>query len=194
LYSEIFFNRHLKFQYPPSSLFAIAGLLWLVGPERIRTQECMVFELPTLNDVLGWAFILMSALSAAALLEIGLRRRLSGPSSLPMIAGRVGIVIALTVTLYPVVKAYPLGHIQVWLNGAFALGLLCWATNRKAPSGVLIGLMALVKPHYGLFVLWAALRREWRFAGAFAATVVIGVLGSIAAYGFANHIDYLRVL
>src|SRR5262249_8685651 len=103
LYSEIFFDRHLKFQYPPSSLFAIAGLLWLVGPERIRTQECMVFELPTLNDVLGWAFILMSALSAAALLEIGLRRRLPGPSSLPMIAGRVGIVIALTVTFYPVV-------------------------------------------------------------------------------------------
>ncbi len=47
LYSEIFFERKLKFQYPPSSLFAVAGLSWLVGPERIRTEECKVYDLPT---------------------------------------------------------------------------------------------------------------------------------------------------
>jgi alpha-1,2-mannosyltransferase len=43
-------------------------------------------------------------------------------------------------------------------------------------------------------VLWALLRREWRFAAAVAATAIVGVLGSIMAYGFANHLDYLRVL
>src|SRR5262249_59589332 len=65
LYSEIFFNQKLKFQYPPSSLFAIAGLLWLVGPERIRTGEGMVEDLPTANTLLGWLIILISAGSAA---------------------------------------------------------------------------------------------------------------------------------
>jgi len=194
LYSEIFFNRKLKFQYPPSSLFAIAGLLWLVGPERIRTEECMVYELPTANDVLGWVFILISAISAAALLEIGLRGRLSTPTSRAMLATRFVIVLALALTFYPLVKAYTLGQIQNWLNGLFALALLCWVTDKKVPSAVLIGLMALVKPHYGLFLVWAALRREWRFAAAFAATIVIGVAGSIAMYGWANHIDYIRVL
>ncbi len=43
-------------------------------------------------------------------------------------------------------------------------------------------------------MLWALLRREWRFAAAFAATASWGLAGSIMAYGFANHVDYLRVL
>jgi len=76
----------------------------------------------------------------------------------------------------------------------FALALLGWVKGWKAPSGVLIGLMALVKPHYGLFLLWAALRREWSFAFALAATLVIVLLASIGVYGWANHIDYLPVL
>src|SRR5205085_12543234 len=103
-------------------------------------------------------------------------------------------VLALALTFYPLVKAYTLGQIQNWLNGLFALALWCWVSGRKVPSGILIALMALVKPHYGLFVLWALLRREWRFAGAFAATAIVGVGGSIIAYGFTNHVDYLRVL
>jgi alpha-1,2-mannosyltransferase len=194
LYSELFFERKLKVQYPPSSLFAVAGLRWLVGVQGIRTEECTVYDLPTITDVLGWLFILMSAVSAAALIEIGLRRRGAPPASAGTLAGRFVIVLALALTFYPLVKAYTLGQIQNWLNGLFALSLLCWATGRKVPSGVLLGLMALVKPHYGLFVLWALLRREWRFATALAATALVGVLGSILAYGFANHLDYLRVL
>src|SRR5215468_2584368 len=194
LYSEIFFNQKLKFQYPPSSLFAIAGLLWVVGPERIRTEECKVYDLPTANDVLGWLFILISAVSAAALLEIRLRPHLSTPTSRAMLATRFVIVLALALTFYPLVKAYTLGQIQNWLNGFFALALLCWVTGRKVPSGVLIGLMALVKPQYGAFLLWALLRREWGFTAAVAATGIVGVAGSIMAYGFANHLDYLRVL
>ena len=193
-YSELFFERKLKVQYPPSSLFAVAGLRWLVGRDGIRTEECTVYDLPTVADVLGWLFILMSAASAAALLEIGLRRQGAPPASGPMLAARFTIVLVLALTFYPLVKAYSLGQIQTWLNGLFALSLLCWATGRKVPSGVLLGLMALVKPHYGLFVLWALLRREWRFATALAATAIVGVLGSIVVYGFANHVDYLRVL
>jgi alpha-1,2-mannosyltransferase len=194
LYSEIFFERKLKFQYPPSSLFAVAGLVWLVGPEAIRTEECEVYDLPTVNDVLGWFFILMSAMCAAALLEIGLRRQQVPPASGAMVAARFVIVLGLALTFYPLVKAYTLGQIQNWLNGLFALALLCWVTGWKVPSGVLIGLMALVKPQYGAFMLWALLRREWGFTAALTATGIVGVAGSIMAYGFANHLDYLPVL
>jgi alpha-1,2-mannosyltransferase len=194
LYSEIFFERKLKFQYPPSSLFAVAGLVWLVGPEGIRTEECKVYDLPTVNDVLGWFFILMSAVCAAALLEIGLRRQQAPPASGAVVAARFVIVLALALTFYPLVKAYTLGQIQNWLNGFFGLALLCWVTGRKVPSGVLIGLMALVKPQYGAFLLWSLLRREWGFSAALAATGIVGVAGSIMAYGFANHLDYLKVL
>jgi alpha-1,2-mannosyltransferase len=194
LYSDIFFERNLKFQYPPSSLFAFAGLAWLVGQEGIRTEECKLYDLPTINDVLGWVFIVMSAACAAALLEIGLRRQQGPPSSGTMMAARFVIVLALALTFYPLVKAYTLGQIQNWLNGLFALALLCWVTGRKVPSAVLIGLMALVKPQYGAFVLWGLLRREWGFTIALAATGIVGVAGSILAFGFSNHLDYLRVL
>lgn len=194
LYSEIFFERNLKFQYPPSSLFAIAGLEWLVGPEGIRTEECKVYDLPTINDVLGWFFIVMSAACATALLEIGLRRQQAPPAAGAMLVARFVIVLALALTFYPLVKAYTLGQMQNWLNGLFALALLCWVTGRKVASGVLLGLMALVKPQYGAFMLWALLRREWGFTAALAATGIVGVAGSIIVFGFANHLDYLRVL
>src|SRR5256885_14747994 len=45
LYTEIFFNQRLKFQYPPSSLFAAAGLLWLCGPAVGRSAEGPHFSL-----------------------------------------------------------------------------------------------------------------------------------------------------
>ena len=193
LYTEIFFNQRLKFQYPPSSLFAIEGMLWLGGPELVRTAECPDFMPASLNDVLGWVFILMSAVSAAILLERGLRQTLPGPSSSALIAARSLLVLGLTLTFYPIVKAFTLGQIQLWLNGMLALSLLCWATNWKASSGVLVGLMCLVKPHYGLFVLWAAWRREWRFTLACVAAGLIGLGASIATFGWTDNLDYLQV-
>ena len=193
LYTEIFFNQRLKFQYPPSSLFAIAGMLRLAGPDLVRTAECPDFTPASLNDVLGWLFILMSAVTAAIMLERGLRQTLSAPSSGGLITARAVIVIGFALTFYPIVKAFTLGQIQIWLNGLFALSLLCWATGWKASSGLLIGLMCLVKPHYGLFVLWAALRREWRFTVACVAAGVAGLVASIAAFGWTDNIDYLKV-
>lgn len=193
LYTEIFFNRNLKFQYPPSSLFTIAAMLRLGGPGHVRTVECQEYDMPTLNDMLGWVFILITIVSTAALLEIGLRRRF-GPSPALLIAARSIIVAGLALTFYPVVKAFTLGQIQVWINSLFALSLLCWVLGRKASSGVLIGLICLIKPHYGLFLLWAAVRRERRFALACAVTGCIGLAASVAVFGAADHIDYLRTL
>src|SRR5215475_10784340 len=108
LYTEIFFNQRLKFQYPPSSLFAIAGMLRLGGPELVRTAKCPDFALASVNDVLGWIFILMSAISAAMLLERGLRQTLPGASSTALIVARFALVLGLAVTFYPIVKAFTL--------------------------------------------------------------------------------------
>ncbi|KAB2919015.1 MAG: DUF2029 domain-containing protein [Hyphomicrobiaceae bacterium] len=194
LYTEIFFNRQYRFQYPPSALFALLGMQQIAGSERIRTNEVQVFEIPPINDLIGWGFVLATALSAAALLEIVLRRRQALPESRMAAAARVAVVIGLTLTFYPVVKAYTLGQIQVWINGLFAVSLLCWATGRKALGGILVGLMCLIKPHYALFLLWAALRREWRFMTACGITIGMGLIASVAVFGFANHLDYVRVV
>ena len=91
-------------------------------------------------------------------------------------------------------KAFSLGQIQVWINGLFAIALLAWATGWRAASGALMGVLCLIKPHYGLFVLWALLRKEWRFAFACVAAGCIGLVGSLAVFGWTNHLDYLPVL
>jgi len=195
LYSEIFFVREIRFQYPPSSLFALAGMLSLGGPDHVRTNEYREFPYPTLNDLIGLAFILMTAGASAALLEIGLRRQNLLANERPLlVAARVAIVLVLTLTFYPVAKAFTLGQIQVWINGFCALALLAWVIGAKAASGLLIGLACLIKPHYGVFVLWGALRGEWRFTVASALTIAVGLAAAIAAYGWVNHADYLRVL
>lgn len=194
LYSEIFFERGIRFQYPPSALFALAAMR-LAGPERVRTSDDMVFEgWPPINDLLGWLFVTATALCSWALLELRLRqtRAVAGPDRLAV--ARLLVVVGLTVTFYPVVKSFTLGQVQVWINAAFAASLLAWALGRKALSGCLIGLICLIKPHYGLFVLWGALRREWRFVMPCAATLGAGLAASVAAFGWADHLDYLRVL
>jgi hypothetical protein len=59
---------------------------------------------------------------------------------------------------------------------------------------VLVGLTALIKPHYGVLLLWASLHRVWGFVLACAATLAVGLAASVAVYGLANHLDYANVL
>jgi alpha-1,2-mannosyltransferase len=193
LYTEIFFNANVRFQYPPSALFALSAMRWL-APERLRTSDQQVLPWPTINDALGWIFIALTLAATAALLELGLRQRYGPCAGSTLVVWRAAVVVGLGLTFYPLVKAFTLGQIQVWLNGLAALALLGWATGRRALGGVLVGLICLVKPHYGLVLLWSLLRREWRFAAAAAATLALGLAAAVAAYGFANHLDYLRVL
>src|SRR5262245_14324300 len=194
LYTEIFFNRHIKFQYPPTALFAVAGMR-AIDPARIRVDDNYQSPPPSLDDLLGIAFLALLGFATAALFELRLRQTQAFTDcSGGLVAVRVVLVAAFTLTFYPAVKAFTLGQIQVWINGLFALALLCWMLDRKRTSGALVGRICLIKPHYGVFLLWAALRREWGFAMACAAAGVIGLAASVAVYGFADHIDYVRAL
>jgi hypothetical protein len=193
LYSEIFFNRHIKMQYPPSALFVIAGLR-AIDPARIHLNDNYAGPRPALDEAFGLLFLALTALVTAAMLELRLRQTQAFSGCDNLVAARVLLVAGFALTFYPLVKGYTLGQIQVWLNGLFALALLCWATGWKATSGVLIGLVCLVKPHYGVFLIWGAVRREWRMVAACAATAGVGLIASVAVFGLADHIDYLRVL
>ena len=42
LYTEIFFNQGIKFQYPPSALFALEAMM-AFGEDRVRTSDEMLF-------------------------------------------------------------------------------------------------------------------------------------------------------
>ncbi len=194
IYRAVFFDSKIKFQYPPSSLFALMAMQRIAAPEHARMTHTNKYAWPTINDALDWLFIALTAAATAALLEIRLRQTCNYRDARALTAIRIAIVVGLTLTFYPVVKAYSLGQIQVWINGLFALALFLWVTGRRTVSGILIGVVCLIKPHYGLFVVWALLRSEWGFALACMVTGCVGLVASIAVFGWTNHLDYLTVL
>ncbi|MFM9846907.1 MAG: glycosyltransferase family 87 protein [Hyphomicrobiaceae bacterium] len=193
LYTEVFFNRQYRFQYPPSALFALSGLR-LIDPARVQVDDFYAGPWPALNTLFGWFFIALAAGATAALLEIRLRQEHPKCDWTHLVPVRGLLVAGLALTFYPLVKGFSLGQIQVWINGAFAVALLAWVMRWRTFSGVLVGAMSLIKPHYGLMVVWALLRGEIRFASACGATISLGVAVSIARFGWANSIDYLSVL
>ncbi|MGF1619692.1 MAG: glycosyltransferase family 87 protein [Rhodomicrobiaceae bacterium] len=194
LYSAVFFEQGVKFQYPPSALFGLEAMM-LFGEDRVRTYDEMAFPgLPPVNDLVGWAFMVMAAVCSAALLELGLRRSLASYGFDRFAIIRAALVFGFTLTFYPAIKAFTLGQIQLWINSAFALVMVLFVLRIRIASGVLMGAICLIKPHYGLVVLWGALNREWRFTAGCAAVGAVGLLFSISHYGWWNHLDYLRVL
>jgi alpha-1,2-mannosyltransferase len=193
LYTELFFNRHIKFQYSPASLFTVS-LMRLFGEGRIRVNEIYNGPWPPMDIVFGWIFIGLMAAATTLILELRLRETYPQTDWRKTTALRGILVVAFTLTFYPVVKAFTLGQIQLWINALFAAALLAWMLGWRALSGVLIGLISLAKPHYSLFLLWAALRSEWRFVVACVATGCLSLAASVAVFGLTDNLDYLRVL
>lgn len=187
LYSTLLINRNTKFQYPPPALLIRRLLNWL----DIRVcAEC------SWRDLFGWFFMGLTLWAV-----VGIHRRSLRDSGLDIprltrpAAWLQGLcLVILTLMFYPVIRAYTPGQIQVWLTGLFAAALLCWMTGRKGTAGVLLGWICLVKPQMGLFIVWGVLRKEWRFAGTLALTVVGGLAASVWAFGLSNHLDYLNAL
>jgi alpha-1,2-mannosyltransferase len=178
IYEEVFFRRGMKFQYPPSALLFTSRL-----------------ERPALH-LLSWLAVWITIIVSVYLFDGGLRESGYGPSGAIDAVLRLLIAAALAATFYPLVKAYSLGQIQVWIDALFALLVVSWASwaRRPAVSGVCLGLICLIKPQFALIGIWAVVRRQWRFAAAGAAVVLAGLSVSVAAYGLQSHLDYLRVL
>lgn len=180
LYQEILFNQAIKFQYPPTSLllFAAASAGDVTEPEE------------TFNYI-GRGFVLVDIMAVAALALLYARR-------IKLSAGQQVLLAAIAafacLTFYPVLKAYALGQIQTWINAWFALACLCWATDRKAAAGILIGAICLIKPQFSLFLIWGGLRRQWAFLAGWLSIVIPGVATSVAMFGLPNHLDYLSAL
>ena len=182
LYQEIFFNRHLKFQYPPSSLL----------PLLVFEKLGMDPNMSPLNPIN--ALIHLGGAGAAGISSVVMLKRIRG--HLETTQGLCALLFGVTVfvSLYPTMRAYELGQIQVWINTAFCLAGICWMVDRKSLAGLLIGGICLIKPQFSLFLVWALVRREWGFMAGWTAVVIPGLAISILAFGFANHWDYLTVL
>lgn len=184
VYEGVFFQQRIKFQYPVTSLLPLEamqafGILNLAAFERINLM-----------------FVLATAAGMAILmLEMAAWLRLPGVRDdrvTQVLLGGFGF--AATLCFYPVLKAFSLGQVQVWLNAAFVFACIALLRDRRALCGALLGASTLMKPQMSLFLAWAVLRGDWRMAAGWAAVVVPGVAVATLLYGFAPMIDYLDVL
>jgi len=180
LYHEVFLHRHIRFPYPPTSL------LLTDATERLG---------------LGFAFLnfvsVIAVLATVALIAVLLTDGLGGGSKRTDLGDRVVLsVLALlyTLTFYPAVKGFALGQIQTWINLLLGLVLWLWMASRERGAGVLAAVASLLKPQYGLLILWAAARRRWGFCVSFGVTILVTGFVSLWVFGLRNHLDYLWML
>lgn len=184
VYEGVFFQQRIKFQYPVTSLLPLEamqafGVLNLAAFERIN----LLFVLAT------------AAGMAILMLELAAWLRLPGVRDDRLTQVMLGgFGFAATLCFYPVLKAFSLGQVQVWLNAAFVFACIALLRDRRMLCGALLGASTLMKPQMSLFLAWTVLRGGWRMAAGWAAVVVPGVAVATLLYGFAPMIDYLDVL
>lgn len=184
LYEQVFFTQHVKFQYPPTALLPLIGLQAL----GIHTTDMV---LNNINRLL----IVANAVGIGLLFRLVLIRR-HGEDAAASPAGIGGAVLAGAATLlfYPLMMGFWLGQIQVWIDTGYTFACLALLSNRQMSAGALVGLICLLKPQFGVFAIWAVLRRQWRFMGGAAITLIPSGLISLAVFGLPAHLDYLREL
>jgi alpha-1,2-mannosyltransferase len=180
IYQALFFDKGVKFQYPPTSL---------LGMEALRVVDKELLRDRSLNRMSRYALWLTIVLCGLIFAEAGRRH---GMAVLDRAAGAIA-VMALALLFYPITRAYCLGQIQTWINLLVAASVFCWLKGWAAGAGALMAVAALVKPQLGLLLPWALLRRRWSFSIAWAATAALGLAVSLALYGLRNHIDYIAV-
>lgn len=188
LYGEILFKEGVKFQYPLTSLLIFYPFLSVLGvpPEDIIGTKWLSWL-----RIASWLFMLVSFYFVYCIF----RRSSNGVGLTRINQITTALAIALiTFTFYPHAKAYELGQIQCWLNCLFSISLLAWINGQKKVAGSLLALMTLVKPQYGVILIWALIRKQWSFLTTFLPTLLIGIFASVLVFGWTNNFNYLKVI
>ncbi len=183
LYERLFFTEQTKFQYAPTSLLVFDGLA-LFGPSSFD-------ELKAAGNLISRASLALLVMVVFYLLTPPLRPPRQAPIEW---LHQLALAAAFCLLFYPFTKGLHLGQIQSWITCLIAAAVAAWSSGRPATSGVLVALAALLKPQYGLLLVWGLLRREWRYSVAFFVTGGVFGIVSLFRYGFGNHLEYLGVL
>ncbi len=182
LYTDLLLTQKVKFQYPPTALLIT---------QFIETYDVDVLSFSTAATFI-FILLMIAGVIATVLHSYKSYRAPVLSTAEQAVAG--GLLAFLLLTFYPSIKAGTLGQIQVWLNAFFAIAILCYISGWKILAGIMLGLMASVKPQYALFILWGALRGNKRLVIAILVTGALGVLLGMSEFGFAMYMDYLRGL
>lgn len=192
LYDEIFFNQKVKFQYPSSSLLVFSFLNSIDSFLKVVGKSWFGI----LKDF-SWICIVVMIYFVIKIFNLSFAENVepsrNHTSKIDLITRNIFLVI-LSLTFYPVILAHNAGQIQVWINSLFAILFWCWMKEKKAISGVIAGIMCLIKPQYSIILVWAILRKQLNFTVAMSATILSGLSVSILIFGITDNINYLSVL
>ena len=162
-------------------LTSILPLLWM---RQAGMSDAAVFRALML---LSWA-----AVWAVVATAVAIAAKVVGRGGLTC---RAGVATAIAAFFFmPITLAFSLGQAQIFLDLFFALLVLFWVQGRERPAGAMMALLAMVKPQFGLLLLWAALRRRWNALASGAITLAAGAAVSIAVFGLRNNLDYIGVM
>jgi hypothetical protein len=166
-------------------LTSILPLLWM---KRAGMSDASVFrELMYASWMAVCAVVLLQLAIAATVVRLRFSgERLTWQAAVATVLGAFFFM--------PITLAFSLGQAQIFLDVLFALLVLFWVNGMYRSAGVPMALLAMVKPQFGLLLLWAALRRRWSTLISGTVTLAIGAAASVAAFGMRNNVDYLRVL
>jgi alpha-1,2-mannosyltransferase len=185
LYETVFFQRGIRFIYPPTSLLLYRA--WQTAA-RIHIPPAVA-----LNAMLLLALLGTMAVAGEFLLRLLPPQTLQ--QSTPADRWKIRILVALLVFVFlPIIDAYNLGQVQTLLNFMLMAAALLWLRGSRVPPAILIGLTCWLKPQMILFVLWGLLRKQWRFTTSLVITFLAGVFLSISMFGWHNSVEYVRVL
>ncbi|MEB3219576.1 MAG: glycosyltransferase family 87 protein [Nostocales cyanobacterium 94392] len=187
-YSKLFFGDNIKFQYPLTSLLPLVVLRKLV-PDNAQALSIL--------NILSWISIPITIFFTIKLFNIGLQRQ-NHPQTRYLNKGSLlttsSLIVGLSLSFYPFIKAYGLGQIQAILNCLFSISMWAWATNRTSLAGVLVGSMILIKPQYIVIAIWGCLRGKWSFVRSALLICTLGVVSATLIFGIQEQLDYLKVL
>ncbi len=178
LYETVFFERGIKFQYPPSSLLYV-DLLRAVG----------IYSVAAFN-LLNWFLFVINALLCSALAA----KLFSAPHWRPYRPLICATAFVCALAFFPSFISYRAGQIQVLINLLFTGACVALAHGVGFVAGALTGVATAIKPQLAPYVVLGLLRRQGKFAGAMVLSVGASVLASVALYGLPNHLSYLQVL
>jgi len=165
-------------------LTSILPLLWM---KRAGMSDAAVYRVLMIASWFAvWAVIGLTVAIAAQVMRKQVREKLSWQAILATALGAFFFM--------PVILAFSLGQAQIFLDVFFAALVLFWIKRMERSAGATMALLAMVKPQFGLLLLWAALRRKWSALVSGAIALAVGAGVSIAAFGLRNNLDYLRVL
>lgn len=187
IYQTVFFEKKIKFQYPPMSLLPFVALDKMgVGYHAMVKLMTLLSFVSIIGIILSLYRTVVTGCSA-----IGEGEIIKGRS---MKVALLAMLVIGTLTFYPVVNGYRLGQIQVFINLAICLMFMCWLENRKMLAGIMVALAAIVKPQYGLVLIWALFRKEKDFSIGMLLVLIPAGIASLIVFGFQEHLDYLSTL